>query len=613
MSKDFLEDLHESSVAVPNEPHKTESFNDSDSGGGGWHYESQGDSYLDQAEQEQYNIPDGDGSGSLGGDFTALIAAIDQAALLQATSNPATLPQSNLSAGLDQLSLYDGTRQSLSWIPGGGSSPTTVSTDAAKPGDAVKESNLSSIISVKASDLTDGQVIKVEVGGKTVEIMVRVADLGDGTKVITFSNFANPGQEARINVSTDNKEASQVLISLRVDADGGGFMRVTHPQDIGVGFQASDGWHISEATTPATSSAGKSPVQGKPGGSPQPDSPSAKPGPNGADQPGAETKPEVPGPDGRTNSEIRTELERRGHAPFEQLVTQMGRGPLDSSKVPPRFVEWALEHNGRFIPALIEKKEQTVTDEVFREHPAQENRYFRMAVTGPESKVAAEKAAAEERIRQAYTQGILQGLGARRGAASEGLVGPAPELFEKNPPPGFSRNEMREIHTKLRYFPDAFEPATKQPGVDFVDGKTRAQTTEQTVSGGQVRVRQTIKGGEWIQGKRLLEDSKSKPEKLVRESVSKAVKKFYDPVRNKESTRSSVMTDGTKYTSVLKDPDSLRIHIEVPPELTGMNQERLAELQRAAEAELRLWVDPETGMYEGVPIRVQVVPTPESP
>ncbi|WP_159395715.1 hypothetical protein [Streptomyces sp. 3211] len=625
MSKESLResDRH----IVPNEPRKTSSFNEGDSGGGGWHYESQGDSYLDQAEQSQYNIPDGDGSGNstMGGDFTALIAALDQAALLQATSSSATLPQGNLQSGLDQLNLA-GNLQSLSWVPGSGSTTTVISdaasqhvaaTDGAvQTGDAVKDFNLSSIISMKASDLKDGQVIKAEIGGKTVEIMVRVADLGDGTKAITFSNFAHPDQEARINVSTDNKEASHVLISLRVDADGGGFVRVSHPRDIGVGFQASDGWHISEVTTPAMSSAGDPPAKGNPGGSHQPDSPPAKGGQSGPDDtpapPGPGPESEVPGPDGRTDSEIRAELEARGHASYGQLVMDMGRGPLDPNTVPPRFTEWALEHTGRLHPQPVDPKEPDVFDEVFREHPTQENRYIRIGVTGPESKIAAEKADGDERVRQAYLQGIALGLlGARRGAASDGLVKPAPEgRFPEKPPPGFSLNEMREINSRLRYFPDAFEPAPKQPGADFVDGAKRRQEIEHTVSGGQVRVRQTIKGGEWIQGKRLMEESKSSPEKLVRQNVSNAVKKFYDPVRNRESIKSTTMSDGTKYTSELRDPDSLRIHIEVPPELTGMNPETLAELQRSAEAELGLWTDPKTGMYEGVPIRVEVVPTP---
>ncbi|MGV9248055.1 hypothetical protein [Streptomyces sp. NPDC003710] len=502
-------------------------------------------------------------------------------------------------------------------------SQQTASADTAtKAPDQLKESNLSPIVSIRGSDLQDGQVIKIELNGRTVDVMVRIADMGDGTKTISLSTFDHPDQEARIVVSTDNKDAAHVIISIRVGTDGSGHVLVSHPKDVGVGFESSDAWHISERITPSLSSVGNSPAKvDHKGGANHPNSPpgsAARTAPEGSPvQQGPEISPahenlEEPGLDGRTDSEIRTELEIRGQASYGQLVQEMGRGPLDPAKVPARFVEWDLERTGRLHPQFRDLKDPTVLDKVWREHPTQENRFIGVGVVGPESKVAAEKAAGEEGLRQAYLQGIALGLaGVKRGSASEGLVKPAPwGRSQEAPPPGFHRNEMLEVYSRERYFADAFEPAAKQPGVDWVGGTTRKHAVEHTVTRGQVHVLETVVGGEWIQGKRLIETSRSLPEKLVRDNVAEAARKFFDPVRQKESSSNArKMSDGTTYRSVLRNPDSLLIHIEVPPELTSMNPEKLTELQQAAEAELRLWVD-STGMYEGLPIRVQVVPTP---
>lgn len=191
------------------------------------------------------------------------------------------------------------------------------------------------------------------------------------------------------------------------------------------------------------------------------------------------------------------------------------------------------------------------------------------------------------------------------GAGPKSATTPAARVI----PPGMSLNEVREEDSRAKYFPNAFEPVAKQPGVDWVNGKP-TETWRQDGA----HVTQTLSGGTWIQGKRLMEDAKTPVDQRIRAEVSKARAKFEGPVARGESTRSATMTDGparTKFTTTLTNPEDLLIHIEVP-NLGRMSQQEQRRLRQVAEDALTGWRAAD-GTYEGLPLRVEVVDAPPEP
>ncbi|MEU5188862.1 DUF4157 domain-containing protein [Streptomyces klenkii] len=136
---------------------------------------------------------------------------------------------------------------------------------------------------------------------------------------------------------------------------------------------------------------------------------------------------ESPRQDGRTDAQIRSELEKRTGKTFAQLVLALGRGPLDPSRISPRDLEKELERNGTLSHVEMDTKEPVVIDNVLVPHPYQENRFVSEGKIGPASKIDADKAAGEQTVRDTFVSGMATGLaGMKPGSASEGLVKPAP-------------------------------------------------------------------------------------------------------------------------------------------------------------------------------------------
>ncbi|MEH6373202.1 DUF4157 domain-containing protein [Streptomyces sp. KLMMK] len=138
---------------------------------------------------------------------------------------------------------------------------------------------------------------------------------------------------------------------------------------------------------------------------------------------------ESPERDGRTDSQVRSELEKRTGKTFAQLVLELGRGPMDPSRIPPRDLERELERNGTLPHREADTKEPVVIDNVLVPHPYQENRFISEGRVGPESKIEAEKEAGQQTVRDTFVSGMAKGLaGMKPGSASKGLVKPAPEV-----------------------------------------------------------------------------------------------------------------------------------------------------------------------------------------
>ncbi|WAZ26799.1 DUF4157 domain-containing protein [Streptomyces cinnabarinus] len=143
------------------------------------------------------------------------------------------------------------------------------------------------------------------------------------------------------------------------------------------------------------------------------------------------------GRDGRTDDEVRRELEKRTGKSFAQLVLGLGRGPIDSSKISPRDLEEELERNGPLRHREMDTKEPVVIDNVLEKHRSQENRFVSRGRIGPEARINAEKEAGEQAVNDAFVSGTAKGAaGMKPGSASEGLVKPAPEVrgYEPRPP-----------------------------------------------------------------------------------------------------------------------------------------------------------------------------------
>ncbi|MDT0353145.1 eCIS core domain-containing protein [Pseudonocardia charpentierae] len=183
---------------------------------------------------------------------------------------------------------------------------------------------------------------------------------------------------------------------------------------------------------------------------------------------------------------------------------------------------------------------------------------------------------------------------------------PATGTATKPRPPGtpgnVSEHELREPDTRARYYPNAEPGEFKQPGADAVDGGIVTRTTGPNAL-------TVVTGGTWVQYKRLKHEGRGTWTERVTGNVADAMKKFYDPVRNRESaSKKWKQPDGTTKQAVFQNPARLLLHVEVPGLSSFASQER-ADLQAAADHELKLWCDAK-GTYEGLPVSVVVVEAP---
>ncbi|MGO4613016.1 hypothetical protein AB4305_03565 [Nocardia sp. 2YAB30] len=192
-----------------------------------------------------------------------------------------------------------------------------------------------------------------------------------------------------------------------------------------------------------------------------------------------------------------------------------------------------------------------------------------------------------------------------------------PPVENPTVPRGMSLNEIREGPSRQRYYPTSTEPVAKQPGVDWVDG-IRDEWYSQKINAktGDPVITHTIEGGQWISAKRLAEHAGTPLDKRLENNVDAAFKKFETTVKNMESSRSITMTDGSKLTTILKNPNSLLIHLEVE-KFDSMPLAQQEALQTAAERAAVGWTEPgeikevPVRTFEGLPVSVKVVEAPD--
>jgi hypothetical protein len=127
---------------------------------------------------------------------------------------------------------------------------------------------------------------------------------------------------------------------------------------------------------------------------------------------------EQPGADGRTDSQIIAELERRTRKSYAELVLGLGRGP--SSDPGPRKVEAYLYATGALKRPLFAPAKGEVIDNVSIRDPYNPDRFITMGVVGRADRVAAMKAAGEQELEFAMLSGLAMGGSLRPGAVSEG-------------------------------------------------------------------------------------------------------------------------------------------------------------------------------------------------
>ncbi|MFJ8470192.1 eCIS core domain-containing protein [Streptomyces swartbergensis] len=142
---------------------------------------------------------------------------------------------------------------------------------------------------------------------------------------------------------------------------------------------------------------------------------------------------EKPGPDGRTDSGIRSELERLTGKSFAELVLRLGRGPI---VITPRELEAELVRNGTLRRPEMDTSEPVVIDEVLVPDPYRDA-FVTEGRVGRASQVDRAKKAGQQAVRDAFLSGMAGGLsGTRTGAASQGLVKSAPvtRRYEPRPP-----------------------------------------------------------------------------------------------------------------------------------------------------------------------------------
>ncbi|WP_406208293.1 DUF4157 domain-containing protein [Kitasatospora sp. NBC_01560] len=157
-------------------------------------------------------------------------------------------------------------------------------------------------------------------------------------------------------------------------------------------------------------------------------------------------------------------------------------------------------------------------------------------------------------------------------------------------PPGMSLHEVLEADTHAFYYAGAYQPQVKQQGVDLVLGNAAPTVTQGTGAGGRAEVTEEVVGGTWIQIKRLKQLDDMSPEALkarVAANVTEAAKGFEGIGAGLTSESDFRKGAGGAWTkSVLRRPDVLLIHVEVPG-MFRMSPPEQGALQEAGEAALR--------------------------
>lgn len=125
--------------------------------------------------------------------------------------------------------------------------------------------------------------------------------------------------------------------------------------------------------------------------------------------------PEERGPDGRTDSEIQADLEKRTGRSYGDLYWGLGLGPI---QVTPREVEAELKLRGQLPPEKATSWMDPVMQGILTEHPYMAGRYITEARVGPEAQIEAMRAAAQNAHDLALARGIMQGGSVGRGSAS---------------------------------------------------------------------------------------------------------------------------------------------------------------------------------------------------
>ena len=159
---------------------------------------------------------------------------------------------------------------------------------------------------------------------------------------------------------------------------------------------------------------------------------------------------------------------------------------------------------------------------------------------------------------------------------------------------------MNEPKSQARE-PETTDVNPKQPSADWVRGKTRISYHQVIDKDGTVRVIQEIEGGEWVQLKRLAEDTETTAAERIPSNVRLAYEKFTRDMKAGESVATRTLTDGTKLQVRLSQPDALVLNIEVPG-FEQLPSSAQRELQELASRELAGRCLPEVGTIEKVPV-----------
>ncbi len=177
-------------------------------------------------------------------------------------------------------------------------------------------------------------------------------------------------------------------------------------------------------------------------------------------------------------------------------------------------------------------------------------------------------------------------------------------------------HQMLEGDTHGYYYPPAFRPQQAQPGIDLVLGGSEpeyAQTTDPKT--GRVEVTERVKGGTWIQIKRLTEKGLSvdKIKKRVTDHVNDGVAGFGGAIAEPEKAKFQPMGDaqwenkkpksGTWSKTILTNPNRLLVHVEVPG-FSKLPPSDQLEIQHAANLARK------GARFGRIPLTVLVVDTP---
>jgi RHS repeat-associated protein len=174
-------------------------------------------------------------------------------------------------------------------------------------------------------------------------------------------------------------------------------------------------------------------------------------------------------------------------------------------------------------------------------------------------------------------------------------------------PSSVTDKELREAKTLEQFYPDGDLTSPKTPAVDITRG-TRPPDAKITVNKkGVEMVEETKTGGEWIQVKELDEGAKSPIGARIASNITKAMEKFGSYLQNpKEATRGS--SDGSRYLLILRDPEALTVHLEVPG-FAALDKAQQESLQKAAGDALSGWQE----HFEGIKLSARVTDVPGAP